>query len=186
MTAAVSRVSRSPLVAACALALVLGAGCGTESTDPDVEGSAGTEGSAAVADAPLAEADQGPRSGATAAPGADALLDDLEDWQRGTTEDGLCDVAWRSDPAPLPRNVACSLDVQLLRDGAPLAGARLEVRGWMPDHGHGLVREPTVIDQGDGRFRVDNLLLHMRGLWDLDFLVTEGTVGDRARFEVTL
>ncbi len=155
------------LIVACVLA-VFATGCAADPAEAPAT-NAGTAGTAEFA------------AGASA-----GTLLDGGGWSRATTEDGLCDVAWRADAGEVPRNVAFGLEVWLLRDGQPLAGPRLELRARMPEHGHGLVREPTVTDQGHGRYRVDNLLLHMRGLWQLDFAVTEGLVGDRARFELTL
>ena len=39
----------------------------------------------------------------------------------------------------------------------------------MPAHQHGLNYAPEVSALGDGTFRVDGLLFHMPGLWELAF-----------------
>lgn len=111
---------------------------------------------------------------------------DLSGWQVATGDDGLFDLAWRPVGGTVPRNEVFKLEVMLLRDGQLLAGPQVRVRGWMPDHGHGLVRTPLVTDLGDGRHRVEGLLLHMRGLWQLFFDVTDGQQTDCVSFELSL
>ncbi len=110
-----------------------------------------------------------------------------ERWRVAPAESGNLAVRWRPvGDGAVPRNEPFALDVQLFREGQPLSGAVLRVRGWMPDHGHGLVRQPTVTELGDGNYRVDNLLLHMRGLWQLVFDVGEGAERQNVVFELEL
>jgi hypothetical protein len=112
--------------------------------------------------------------------------DELEGWNVASGEAGLYQLAWRPVEGSVPRNEDFELEVVLRRDGRPLPGMRLAVSGWMPAHGHGLVREPVVTDLGDGRFAVEGVLLHMRGLWELVFNVTDGVSADSVRFELQL
>ena len=111
---------------------------------------------------------------------------DLSGWQVATGDDGVFDLAWRPVGGTVPRNEVFELEVMLLQDGQLLAGPQVRVRGWMPDHGHGLVRTPLVTDLGGGRHRVEGLLLHMRGLWQLFFDVTDGRRTDCVGFEWSL
>ena len=95
-------------------------------------------------------------------------------------------LRWRPVGGEVPRNRACALELELERGGRAWEGAPILVRGWMPDHAHGLVREPSVEDLGGGRYRVTNLLLHMRGLWQLIFDVGTGAGRDAVVFELRL
>ncbi len=107
-------------------------------------------------------------------------------WRTAAGSRAECSVRWRPAGGEVPRNREFELEVELSRGGEPLSGERLQVRGWMPDHSHGLVRQPEVTDLGDGRYRVTNLLLHMRGLWQLLFDVGEGAEHDTVVFEIRL
>ena len=111
---------------------------------------------------------------------------DVRGWQVATGDDGLFDLAWRPLGGVVPRNEVFELEVMLLREGQLLSGPQVRVRGWMPDHGHGLVRTPLVTNLEDGRHRVEGLLLHMRGLWQLFFDVTDGQQTDCVSFELSL
>ena len=72
--------------------------------------------------------------------------------------------------------------------------APLLVEGWMPGHGHGMLRQSEVDDLGDGRYRVRGMLFHMPGVWDLRIKVIETRIegdyrvveDDQVSFEVKL
>jgi len=110
---------------------------------------------------------------------------DLTDWHVAGDEDGLS-LGWKPIDGPVPRNEEFELGVVVLDQGRGLAGVQLDVRGWMPDHGHGLVTTPRVVDEGSGAYRVEGLLLHMRGDWQLIFDVTRGTDKQSFTFDVAL
>ena len=77
-------------------------------------------------------------------------------------------VEWRSEPTPLPINEPFELYVRALDNtGAVPPGASLTVEGWMPDHGHGMLRQPVATLQPDGWFHVEGMLFHMAGDWEL-------------------
>lgn len=158
-------------------------GCGSPATAARADGSAHPDAAAH----PVAASE--PKAAATQAPPptlsvADAFL--AQGGTRGVSDGGHFELLWRADGGAIPRNEPCALSVLVLRDGRPCADVRVVVRGWMPDHGHGLIRAPQVTDQGDGRYRVDSLLLHMRGQWQLLFDLSQGNTVDVARFELSL
>ncbi|RKY22324.1 MAG: hypothetical protein DRQ55_01420 [Planctomycetota bacterium] len=115
-----------------------------------------------------------------------AALPDLSDWFVASGDAGRYQLAWRPVGGVVPRNQDFSLEVLLLREGRPHGGPRLVLRASMPAHGHGLVRAPVVTELGHGRYRVDAMLLHMRGLWVLVFDVTDSTASDSVRFELNV
>ncbi len=106
-------------------------------------------------------------------------------WTVGAGHRGLHLLAWRLlDREDVPRNVDFSIEVLLVRDGAPAVGPRLALSGWMPEHEHGMVRLPVVEDLGDGRFGISALLLHMRGAWQLRFQVQAGRDTEIVTFDL--
>jgi len=89
-------------------------------------------------------------------------------WHEAASEVPARKVLWRViDHDELPRNEEVSLEVRVLSGEAPIDVQRLDVKGWMPAHGHGFVQDPQVTELEAGVFRVDGLLLHMRGHWEL-------------------
>jgi hypothetical protein len=107
-------------------------------------------------------------------------------WRWADADGGRLLLGWRPVGGALARNEDARLDVVLRQDGAALDGARLVVRGWMPEHAHGLVRVPLVTAEGGGAYRVDGLLLHMRGRWELLFDVSHDGRADTVRFDLEL
>src|SRR6185436_2074502 len=124
---------------------------------------------------------------AAPAPAAAATLPDFDEpgWNRVPSRAGTYLVCWRSTTGKIPRNEDFALEVWVLRDGAP-ADVELEVRGWMPDHGHGMLRAARVAKHEDGGFRIEGMLLHMRVTWQLQFDVFEGTQSETAESVITL
>jgi len=102
----------------------------------------------------------------------------------GLTQRGVFEVEVRPSPDPIPLNVPFELSV-LLRSGADsaqaLPGRTLLVEGWMPGHGHGMLRQSQVEDLGDGRYRVRGMLFHMPGSWELRVKVIETRIEEEFR-----
>lgn len=87
---------------------------------------------------------------------------------RDSSDSGAVIVEWRSEPSPIPLNEPFELEVRVLGpDGEPLEGAALTVDGWMPGHGHGMLRRPVSERRPDGSFRIAGMLFHMGGAWEL-------------------
>ena len=56
----------------------------------------------------------------------------------------------------------------------------------MPEHGHGMLRMPRVVTREDGSYRVEGMLLHMRGHWQLRFEVMESGLSETAECALDL
>lgn len=56
----------------------------------------------------------------------------------------------------------------------------------MPEHRHGMNYRPTIVSSGDGRFRVDGLVFHMPGRWELDIDVRAGSEIERLTHEIVV
>ena len=115
----------------------------------------------------------------------------------GVSERGLFEVELSTSPDPIPLNQPFELAVSLTTDGAPPSADvswTLRVEGWMPGHGHGMLRQAVVDELGDGRYRVRGMLFHMPGLWELRVFVIETRIeedyriveDDKVAIEVTL
>ena len=73
-------------------------------------------------------------------------------------------LAWRTvDGQPIGVSQPFSLQVRLCPAGAELRA----VDATMPAHRHGMNYRPSVQALGDGLWRADGLLFHMRGGWEL-------------------
>jgi hypothetical protein len=88
--------------------------------------------------------------------------------REAVTRDGQYRVTWIPIGGFVPVNEHFELDVTVARaDEArtPVSNAAVVVDCQMPDHGHGMLREPRSEALGDGRYKVRGMLLHMGGHW---------------------
>ena len=69
---------------------------------------------------------------------------------------------WRSEPPSVPVSEHFSIRFHLC--GPPVD--RVRVRGWMPDHRHGMNYRPAVTRNGLSG-TAEGLLFHMPGRWEL-------------------
>jgi hypothetical protein len=108
-------------------------------------------------------------------------------WRKATCADGTHTVAWRLlADGDVPRNRDFEIEVVVSAGGEPRSVEGLAVRGWMPDHNHGLVQLPSVVETDAGTYLVTGLLLHMRGRWELRFSFTGVEDVETISFELEL
>ena len=101
-----------------------------------------------------------------------AACDRPEGWTGDTKITGeLWTAWWRSEPAPIPVSAHFSIHFHLC--GPPVG--RVGVRGWMPDHRHGMNYRPAVTLNGSSG-TVEGLMFHMPGRWQL-ILDVRGAAG---------
>ena len=129
-----------------------------------------------------------------------APTQDPESHQRSAlSRKGSYVVSWRLETDEIPFNEPFDLEVQVSRPrsgddpqapspkaGAPVEGAQVFVRCDMPAHGHGMNVEPRATELGGGRYRVEGMLLHMRGDWLLGIDVVLDGTAETADFELAL
>ncbi|MEQ1895722.1 MAG: hypothetical protein ABL998_24545 [Planctomycetota bacterium] len=122
------------------------------------------------------------------APEAPAAVPDFSDpsWTRTPSATGTYLFVWRTEPAPIPRNQDFALELWVLADGQPKQLTSLGVTAWMPEHGHGMLRQVQPEARADGSYHVDNLLLHMRGHWLLVFDALDGNLSERGEHALEL
>jgi hypothetical protein len=56
----------------------------------------------------------------------------------------------------------------------------------MPEHKHGMNYRPTIVSLGNGRYRVDGMVFHMPGRWELVIDVRAGEESERLSHEFIL
>lgn len=95
---------------------------------------------------------------------------------------GPVQAAWRAEPAPIVVGRPFVLWVTLCPAGAELV--RVDAR--MPEHRHGMNYRPSVSKASDGRWRVEGLLWHMAGHWELRLDVDAAGTRHALRQSVTL
>ena len=82
------------------------------------------------------------------------------------------DSVSKAQRIPMARHFA--LDVQLCDKGGVSVAQLTKADASMPAHKHGMNYRPTIKPLGDGRFRVDGMMFHMAGRWQLAFEVQAG------------
>lgn len=77
-----------------------------------------------------------------------------------------------ADPAP-PSKGNNTFMIQLLdAGGAPIEGATVTTKPFMPDHGHGSSIVPQTTPMGaEGKYSVTPVTLFMPGIWDVTFTI---------------
>lgn len=103
--------------------------------------------------------------------------------------DGTYVVRYHCEPHPIPLGDLFRMTVGVFAaDGEKRVGDDVELRvdAAMPEHAHGMNTRPTVERGRDGLFRVDGMLFHMSGYWEIYFDVVDHGVVERAQTSVTL
>ena len=94
-------------------------------------------------------------------------------------------ITFRPEPARIEVGAPFALVMNVCTrrgDAAEL----VRVEATMPEHKHGMNYSPTVVPAGNGRFRVEGMLFHMPGSWELAFDVRSGEEIERLTHDVEL
>ncbi|MBK7276345.1 MAG: hypothetical protein IPI08_07240 [Betaproteobacteria bacterium] len=97
-------------------------------------------------------------------------------------DSGPIQLAWRAEPAP----IAVSRPFALIVTLCPAEARLLRVDATMPEHRHGMNYRPSLQPLGSGLWRVEGLLWHMAGRWELRLDVEAAGVKQSLRQSVTL
>jgi hypothetical protein len=102
------------------------------------------------------------------------------------SNDGTNRVRWSHPDGELEFGERFKMTVDVERtDGEPML-ASLAIDSRMPEHSHGMKREPRIVELAPGRFEVSGMLFHMPGYWEIYFDLTRGAVTERAQVPVDL
>ena len=90
------------------------------------------------------------------------------------TRDGQYRLTWFPVGDAIPINEGFEVVVFIERNDearTPVTGAEVAMTCYMPEHGHGMLREPRSMEIGKGRYLVQGFLLHMAGFWTVSATV---------------
>jgi hypothetical protein len=62
----------------------------------------------------------------------------------------------------------------------------IAVDAQMPEHKHGMNYRPTIVSMSDGRYRVEGMVFHMPGRWEISIDVRAGEESERLSHEFIL
>ncbi len=102
------------------------------------------------------------------------------------SNDKTYSVRWELTPAEFDIHELFELHFSVERVDGAAAELSYSVDARMPEHGHGMNREPVLKRADDGGVLVQNLLFHMPGYWEVYFDITEGAVCERAQISLEL
>lgn len=84
-------------------------------------------------------------------------------------------AAWKVEGGPIAVGRLFAIEVQVCPVGAVLTRADAS----MPEHRHGMNYRPSLQPLGDGRWRVEGLMFHMPGRWELQLDVRTSDRSER-------
>ena len=105
------------------------------------------------------------------------------------TRDGAYVIRWQPVGGTIPINGDFEVDLFVtLNDDAktPVKGADVSMTCFMPEHGHGMLREPVSEELGGGHYRARGFLLHMDGYWTVSATVMVNGIAASADDELRL
>ena len=71
--------------------------------------------------------------------------------------------------------------------GVPVANARIQIDGGMPQHGHGLPTRPQVTREGpDGGYLIEGMKFSMTGWWEVKLAIDGPAGADRVTFNTVV
>src|SRR5437762_8691147 len=77
-------------------------------------------------------------------------------------------LAFRPDPFRIEVGQPFTLLLNACtRTGGPAELVAIDAT--MPEHKHGMNYAPTIVSRGDGRFRIEGMVFHMPGTWEVVF-----------------
>jgi hypothetical protein len=89
-------------------------------------------------------------------------------------------------PGRIPMAKHFTLDVQLCDKTGVSAALLKNADATMPEHKHGMNYRPVITPLGSGRFRVEGMMFHMAGHWQLSFEVQAGKEVTRFTHDVQI
>ena len=61
-------------------------------------------------------------------------------------------------------------------EGQTVSAAEMTLKGGMPEHNHGLPTKPRISESEDeGYYLVEGIRFHMRGHWEIEIKIIQGT-----------
>lgn len=114
----------------------------------------------------------------------EASVEDAARFGEGLTAGGSWQVRWRSGPEGILPLEPFTLEVEV-RDAEgrpPIDAVVVSADAAMPHHGHGMNFVPRTTSLGEGRYRIEGMLFHMRGRWEMFIDVEREGLLERAQW----
>jgi hypothetical protein len=94
-------------------------------------------------------------------------------------------VAFHPDPLRIDVGEPFALLLNVCtKSGGPAELVAVDAR--MPEHRHGMNYRTKIVPSADGRYRVEGLVFHMPGRWELSFDVRAGEESERLTHDIIL
>ena len=118
----------------------------------------------------------------------EGFFDDIDETRTARSADYYFHVSYAADPETLPLNKIHSWTIHIEdENGSPVTGAEIEVKGYMPAHGHGFPTKPRVTQElGNGTYLVEGIKFNMPGHWIVTFSINAKGTRDNVAFHVRL
>jgi hypothetical protein len=93
------------------------------------------------------------------------------------SDSGRYRLSYRSLVEPIVINQIHNWILRLeTAEGLTVSGADITLEGGMPDHDHGLPTKPRISEpQDENYYLVEGIRFHMRGRWELELKIIQGT-----------
>ncbi len=96
---------------------------------------------------------------------------------------GTYKVTFSPSPNEMPLNEVFELTTTI-EGGGVIRSLRVDAA--MPEHGHGMMTDPSTVLQEDGSYKTTGMLLSMPGLWEIYFDINNGQTIERAQDSLIL
>jgi hypothetical protein len=94
-------------------------------------------------------------------------------------ESGSWVVSYRTRPDRIDVGRHFAVEIGICARAGAAEPQRLVVDAHMPEHRHGMNYRPSIVREGEGRYRADGLMFHMPGRWEFLFEVHSAGRVDR-------
>jgi len=95
-------------------------------------------------------------------------------------------VSLQTSPAQIPVNQHFSMEFTVRAAEGAQIPEQIAVNADMPAHGHGMNTKPRLTALGANRWRVEGMLFHMPGAWEIYVYIGRKAAMERAVFPVEL
>lgn len=105
-----------------------------------------------------------------------------------TSEQGKFRATFSSAVTPIPINELHNWTLHIeTPDGKKVTDANVQVKGDMPQHGHGMPTQPRVTQNlGNGDYLVEGMKFQMGGWWVIEFDIATADRNDAVKFNLQL
>lgn len=97
--------------------------------------------------------------------------------QYWVSESGRYQLSYQSQVEPIVINQIHSWILHLeTEEGQTVSAAEMTLKGGMPEHNHGLPTKPRIsASEDEGYYLVEGIRFHMRGHWEIEIKIIQGT-----------